>query len=114
MRVFKNWINSQGIEDVYVNYLIDDLRNGRILLKVIDRLRPNSVDWKNHYSDKLHSRIHIIQNCKNAVEISQKNMDVKLVGIGGIDIVDGNVNLTLGLVWQLCKVYWEERVGKID
>ena len=41
-------------------------------------------------------------------------MNIVLVGIGGLDIVDGNVTLTLGLVWQLCKVYWEERVGKIN
>eukprot|EP00919_Chromeraceae_sp_WS-2016_P080325 GHVR01189996.1.p1 GENE.GHVR01189996.1~~GHVR01189996.1.p1 ORF type:complete len:114 (-),score=13.52 GHVR01189996.1:53-394(-) len=37
---------------------------------------------------------------------------MKLIGIGGIDIVDGKVSLTLGVVWQLCKLYWEERVGK--
>lgn len=114
MRVFKNWINSQGIEDVYVNYLIDDLRNGRILLKVIERLRPGSVDWKNRYSDKLHSRIHIVQNCNYALEICKEKMSIVLVGIGGVDIVDGKVTLTLGLVWQLCKVYWEERVGKTN
>ena len=41
-------------------------------------------------------------------------MNIVLVGIGGVDIVDGNVTLTLGLVWQLCKVYWEERVGKTN
>ena len=41
-------------------------------------------------------------------------MNIVLVGIGGLDIVDGNVSLTLGLVWQLCKVYWQERVGKIN
>ena len=31
-----------------------------------------------------------------------------------MDIVDGNVTLTLALTWQLCKMYWEERVGKIN
>lgn len=114
MRIFKNWINSQGLEEVYVNYLMDDLRDGRVLLKVIDRLRPKSVDWEKKYSDKLHSRIHIVQNCNYAVDLSKEKMDVKLVGIQGLNIVDGDVNLTLGLVWQLCKVYWEERVGKIN
>lgn len=93
---------------------MDDLRNGRILLKVIDRLRPGSVDWKNRYSDKLHSRIHIVQNCNYVLEICKEKMNIVLVGIGGIDIVDGSVTLTLGLVWQLCKVYWEERVGKVN
>lgn len=39
---------------------------------------------------------------------------MKLIGIDGVDIVDGKVTLTLGLVWQICKIYWEERVGKIN
>lgn len=110
IRIFKNWINSQGIEEVYVNYLIDDLKDGTILLKVIDKLRPGSVDWKK-YSNKLHSRIHIVQNCNFVVDICKEKLNAKLVGIGGIDIVDGRTSLVLGVVWQLCKVYWEERVG---
>lgn len=28
--------------------------------------------------------------------------------------MDGKVSLTLGLLWQLCRIYWEERVGKIN
>jgi hypothetical protein len=63
MKVFKNWINSQGIEDVYVSYLMHDLRDGRILLKVLDNFKPNTVDWNKRYSNKLQSRIHIVQNC---------------------------------------------------
>lgn len=31
-----------------------------------------------------------------------------------MDIVDAKVPLTLGVVWQLCKLYLEERVGKIN
>lgn len=90
-----------------------DLRDGRTLLKVIDRLRPNTVDWNKRYSNKLNSRIHIVQNCNYVLEIC-KNLGVKLIGIDGVDIVDGKVTLTLGLVWQICKIYWEERVGKIN
>jgi hypothetical protein len=63
MKIFKNWINSQGIEDVYVSYLIHDLLDGRILLKVLDNFKPNTVDWNKRYSNKLQSRIHIVQNC---------------------------------------------------
>lgn len=70
IRVFKNWINSQGIEDVYVNYLMSDLRDGTYLLKLIDHIRPGSVDWKK-YSNKLHSRIHIIQNCNYVIDLSK-------------------------------------------
>jgi plastin-1 len=41
-------------------------------------------------------------------------LSIKLVAIGGLDIVDGKTSLVLGLVWQLCKIYWEERVGIIN
>lgn len=113
MRIFKNWINSQGIDDVYVNYLMQDLRDGRILLKVIEKLRPGTVDWNKRFSNKLNSRIHIVQNCNYVLEIC-KSLGVKLISIDGVDIVDGKTTLTLGLVWQICKIYWEERVGKIN
>lgn len=39
---------------------------------------------------------------------------MKIVNVAGVDIVDGKVPLTLGIVWQLCKIYWEERVGVIN
>lgn len=113
IRVFKNWINSQGLEDVYVNYLMEDLKDGRILLKVIEKLRPGTVDW-NKYSNKLNSRIHIIQNSNYVVELCKDNLKLKIIGIGGVDLVDAKVSLTLGVVWQLCKLYLEERVGKIN
>jgi len=92
---------------------MNDLKDGRILLKVIDNLRHGTVDW-NKYSNKLHSRIHIVQNCNYVVDICKEKLGLKIIGIGGIDIVDGKTTLTLGVVWQLCKLYLEERVGKIN
>ena len=84
---------------------MDDLRDGWILLKVIDRLRPSTIEWKK-VSDKVKSRIHIIQNCNYAVEICKEKLHSVLVGVGGIDLVDQNQTLTLAVVWQLCKLYW--------
>lgn len=71
------------------------------------------VDWKK-YSNKLNSRIHIIQNCNYVVDICKDKLQAKLIGIGGIDIVDAKPTLVLGLVWQICKLYWIERVGVIN
>ena len=98
---------------MYINYLMDDLRDGIILLKVIDHFKKGMVNWK-QVSNKKTSRIHIIQNCNYVVDICKTKLGSVMVGVGGVDIVDGNVNLTLGVVWQLCKLYWEERVGKIN
>ena len=71
MKVFVHWINSLGLKDVLVNDLINDMKSGKVLLKIIDRLRPNSVDWEKRYTNKLKSRIHVIQNCNYAVELCQ-------------------------------------------
>lgn len=38
---------------------------------------------------------------------------VTIVNIGGKDIAEGKTSLVLGVVWQLCKLYWIERTGDI-
>jgi len=44
-RQFRLWINSLEIEDVYINNLFEDVRDGQVLLKVIHRINPNVVEW---------------------------------------------------------------------
>merc|ERR1712176_1719343 len=44
-RAFRLWINSLGIEDVFVNNLYEDVRDGLVLCKVIHRIDPTVVDW---------------------------------------------------------------------
>lgn len=45
-----------------------------------------------------------IGNCNYAVELG-KEIKFSLVGISGPDLYNGNVTLTLALVWQLMKAY---------
>ncbi len=45
-RAFRLWINSLGIEDLYVTNLYDEASDGLILLKVIHKLDNTVVDWK--------------------------------------------------------------------
>ena len=45
-RAFRFWINSLNIEDLYVNNLYDEAKTGTLLLKVIDKIKPDIVDWK--------------------------------------------------------------------
>ena len=50
-RAFRMWINSLGLtkrngEIVYVNNLYEDSRDGLILLRTIDKIKPGSVNWK--------------------------------------------------------------------
>ena len=82
---------------------MDDWRDGIILLKVLDHFKPGIVNWK-QVSNKTNSRIFIIQNCNYVVEICNK-LGAVLVGVGGIDIVDGsdcrNINFDQEIIRQI-------------
>jgi plastin-1 len=40
------WCNSLGVEDLYINNLYEDFKDGLALLKIIEKVKPNSVDYK--------------------------------------------------------------------
>ena len=112
IKIYKNWINSMGLEDTYLTYLIEGLKDGRVYLRVIERLRPGSVNWE-RFSPK-GQRIFIVQNCNYVVELCKNTLKIEVHNVGGVDIVDGKVTLNLGILWQLCKIYWQERCGDIS
>jgi len=101
VRAFQLWINSLGI-DPYVNNLFDDLKNGLVLLRCMDKITPGIVDWKKVNKVEPMHRIKAVENDNYAVDLG-KQMKFSLVGIGGVDLADGNETLTLGLVWQLMR-----------
>ena len=92
---------------------MEDLKDGRVLLKVLDHLRPNSVDWR-QISNNIDTRIFVIQNCNYAISICKNVLKLNLVNISGLDLLDKKTTLVLGLLSQLCKFYWLHRVGDIS
>jgi len=100
-RVFRMWINSLGIEDLYINNLYEDLRDGVVLLKLEDRVQPGIVSWRK-VNRNPKNKFKKVANCNYAVVLG-KQMGFSLVGIGGVDIMDGNKKLILAIVWQLMR-----------
>eukprot|EP01133_Synstelium_polycarpum_P008010 gene8010-9410_t len=100
-RAFCLWINSLGI-DPFVNNLFTDLRDGLVILRVLDKINPGCVDWKKVNMVVPMNKFKAVENCNYAVNIA-KGMKFSLVGIGGTDIFDGNQTLTLALVWQMMR-----------
>ena len=47
------------------------------------------------------------------MEVSTKELNCKAVGIGGVDIVDGNKKLILAIIWQLMRVDVNDQVGGV-
>jgi hypothetical protein len=102
-RAFRNWMNSLGV-DPYVNHLYEDLRDGIILLQLLDKIRPGIVNWKKVYTKKPLSKFQQLENCNYAILIG-KDLKFSLVGIGGQDIQSANKKLTLAIVWQAMRMY---------
>jgi len=100
-RAFRNWINCLGIEDLYVNNLYEDVKDGCVLLKVLDKIQPGCVDWKK--VDKAPTnKFKKIVNCNECIDAAKK-CDFTIVGIGGTDIHDGDKKRVLGVVWQMMR-----------
>jgi len=102
-RAFCLWINSLGIEP-FINNLFEDLRDGLVILRVMDIVQPGIVEWKRVNQVLPLNTFKKAENCNYAVDLGKK-MGFSLVGIGGTDIVDGKVTLTLALVWQLMRAH---------
>jgi plastin-1 len=100
-RAFALWMNSLGVEP-FVNNLFNDLRDGLVLLRVMDKIEPGIVEWNKVNQQLPLNRFKMIENCNYAVDLGKK-LKFSLVGIGGVDIVDGNKTLTLALVWQMMR-----------
>jgi hypothetical protein len=95
---------SGGVREVYVHNLIEDCKDGLVLLAVLDRVHPGLVDWNEVALDAAGHRFKMISNCNYLVELCKK-LGLTLVGVQGSDMVDGNRKLDLGLVWQLMRVH---------
>ncbi|KAL2483721.1 Fimbrin-5 [Forsythia ovata] len=100
-RCFRLWINSLGIAS-YVNNLFEDVRNGWILLEVLDKLSPGSVNWKQATKPPIRMPFRKVENCNQVVGIG-KQLKLSLVNVAGNDFVQGNKKLILAFLWQLMR-----------
>jgi plastin-1 len=108
-RTFRLFINSLGIEDLYINDLYDDCRDGLVLAKVCHRIDESSVDWKK--IDKAPNNDFKKNINNNTVIEAGKNMKLKLIGIGGVDLTKGDKKALLATVWQLVRLYYLKLIG---
>jgi len=102
-KAFRNWMNSLGV-DPYVNYLYEDLRDGIILLQLLDKIQPGIVDWNRVNNKPPLNKFKQVENCNYAIDLGKK-IGFSLVGIGGQDVQSGNKKLTLAIVWQAMRSY---------
>ncbi|KAH6555254.1 hypothetical protein KP509_1Z270100 [Ceratopteris richardii] len=96
-RAFRMWINSLGIS-TYVNNLFEDLRDGWILLEVLDKIVPGIVDWKLANRPPIKLLLKKVENCNQVITIG-RNLKLSVVNIAGNDVSDADI-----LEWANSKV----------
>ena len=111
---FRRWINSLGIknnkgEEININNLYEEAKDGIILLKVLDKISPGIVNWKK--VDKNPNNIFKQNsNCNEVIETCKK-LKLNIVGIGGGNIREGKKDYILAIVFQLMKAYSFQIIG---
>ncbi|KAI9981366.1 hypothetical protein PInf_009062 [Phytophthora infestans] len=94
-RVFRLWINSLAIDDVYVNHLYSDLSDGMKLLKVLDKIQKGLVSW-NKVNLVAPNKFKQVENCNYCVVLG-KQLKFSLVNVGGADIFEGAKKMILSM-----------------
>jgi len=95
-KTFTRWCNTYLIErKMSVNDLTKDLASGILLINLLEQISGKQV--VNNYAKNPKLRVQQIENVNFCLEFLKKE-GIKIVGIDGGNIVDGNLKLILGLI----------------
>lgn len=98
---FRNWVNVQLRETgLKVEDLSEDLRDGVALVTLVESLQKRKL----RKVKKVMNQHQALENVTTALTAIADD-GIKLVNIGNVDIVNGNLKLILGLVWSLIAHY---------
>ena len=110
-RSFRTWINSLKLEGVKkVNNLYEECRSAILLLKMIDKIKPGTVDWKK-VELKTKNPFKIGVNCQEVID-SAKRSGYNIISIGNKDIQEGRKKHILAIVWQLMRAHTLKIIGE--
>ncbi|XP_030388027.1 filamin-B isoform X2 [Scaptodrosophila lebanonensis] len=100
---FRNWVNEHLRETgMQVHDWATDFCDGTCLCALVENLqtRPLKPSWNRRPANQH----HYLENATTALKSIEAD-HIKLVNIGNVDIVNGNVKLILGLIWSLIVRY---------
>jgi plastin-1 len=112
-RLVSTWINSLDIEGVTVrpNTVVRDLRDGTLLLRILDTLEPGLVNWS-RVTMKPPTKFKAVENTTYVLSLG-RSMDVALAGVTGADFVDGKEKVILSFVGLLMKVHTSKALSAV-
>ncbi|XP_017783791.1 PREDICTED: filamin-A-like isoform X1 [Nicrophorus vespilloides] len=99
---FRNWVNENLPSNLRVADLCQDLCSGVRLCTLVEKLQGHPI--KPSWNKRPMNQHHYLENVACALNAIEQD-GVKLVNIGNVDIVNGNLKLILGLIWSLIVRY---------
>ncbi|KAA3459202.1 fimbrin-5-like isoform X1 [Gossypium australe] len=98
-RCFRFWMNSLGAT-TYVNNVFEDVRNGYVMLEIVDKIFPGTVNWKQANKPPIKMPFKQVENCNQVIQIG-RDLNFSLVNVAGNDIVAGNKKLIIGSIFHI-------------
>ncbi|XP_030749718.1 filamin-A-like [Sitophilus oryzae] len=99
---FRNWVNEHLPKELRIVDLSQDLCTGVRLCALVEALQKRPI--KPAWNKRPANQHHYLENVTAALNAIEQD-GVKLVNIGNVDIVNGNLKLILGLIWSLIVRY---------
>ncbi|XP_024081429.1 nesprin-1 [Cimex lectularius] len=114
-KTFVKWINSYLQErkpPIYINDLIEDLKDGTKLLALLEVLSGEKLKTEKSRNLK---RPHFLSNADTALKFLESKR-IKLVNINATDLVDGRPPVVLGLIWTIILYFqaWKNFLVEIN
>jgi len=98
VKTFTNWTNSHLVKrGMKITSLSTDLQDGVNLANLLEVISEEHLP-KFEKNPKM--RIHKVENVGKCLKFITEHQ-VKLAGIGAEEIVDGNIKMTLGMIWTI-------------
>ena len=113
-KIFRVWINSLNIkneknEEISIQNLYEESKDGVLLLRVIDKLQPGIVK-KKLIQKKPKNVFEQNVNCNEIIDLCKK-LHLTVVGTGGGEIREGNKKHILSIVRQMMKMHSLQVIG---
>jgi len=98
IKTFTKWTNSHLVKrGLKIDSLTEDLKTGVALANLLEVISEESLG---KFDKNPKMRIQQVENVGKSLKFISEH-GVKLAGIGAEEIVDGNVKMTLGMIWTI-------------
>lgn len=109
-RTFLLWINSLNIEGVHLNELYEEIKDGLVILKVINNVWPGTVVNGKYEKNPGTNRFKMLANGEYISNLC-KQKGLVTVSMRSSMLIESSPPLVLGLIWQLMRANYLQIIG---